>query len=750
MGCRFPLHPLLIELCNRYAIPPGQISSNSHESLFGFLARCHKRGIQPTPKLFLSFFRPHKYDSELGRGYVSFTARTDMQFWDSPVDKLDDWFRRFFVVVVPENLPFPNVWRKKEDKFPSHTFPPRDSELDGIYRLLLKNGHPVPRALLFKDSNLWGLGFWVSPDIPLQEPSGNTTSSWVPPFRSTRLRRRSSRWDPSLEEDTEGEEAGSVTGTQPMLLADRPHLSEEVVVEEVSDDDGLYDFPPGTLRGSDLIPGVPHTPLFGKGAPPSAQFMGPLGFHPQPTGTFPIGRATGSQGSLEPPHVQVAGIGIPCSTGSPWEYSPSSGCGGNEAISQPQPSTALNFAESAAESIFGTPLGQGGVPLPGANIHRSFRETEEKIRSSSFGKVIVPSSVRPTDVPGPSTQETGSSSSSQAHHKRGRNSTPLPGSLVSAGPSMGTAGHFFGTAGDGSATGQGSQPFPYAREAYQYTGYTAWVGRDFNSKLQEIQQLKRDHPDVIHSPVWPFMQEEYTHMADYVATTSAQRHSLRLLDHNAALSKELRDFKSRHSICVERPEYKWVLSENDQLYSDRERLSAKVGQREESLRRDLERQAKKRELQVREEAELHRKRFEEELERTWRRRSEEEARKAAEEVEQRWRLQHEETECRLSQRVDELNLTLMEERRSARSSLDEARRSLENERLTYEGHMARMEADRISDYDRGFYRGGLEVQQKFYHGLEPYSDGQDPWLKFPGIPGPMGPEPSFLRSPPPS
>ncbi|VFR03237.1 unnamed protein product [Cuscuta campestris] len=666
MGCRFPLHPLLIELCNRYAIPPGQISSNSHESLFGFLARCHKRGIQPTPKLFLSFFRPHKYDSELGRGYVSFMARTDMQFLDSPVDKLDDLFRRFFVVVVPENLPFPNV----------------------------------------------------SPDIPLQEPSRNTTFSWVPPFRSTRLRRRSSQRDPSPEEDTEGEEAGSVTGTQPMLLADRPHLSEEVVVEEVSDDDDLYDFPPGTLRGSGLIPGVPHTPLFGRGLlflPSSwARWVSIL----NPLGPFPLGAPPVHKGPLNRHMSRWPELGFRVTLNLHGNIPPPLAVGGNEAISQPQPSTAINFAESAAENIFGTPLGQGGVPLPRANIHRSFRETEEKIRSSSFGKVIVPSSVRPTAVPGPSTQETGSSSSSQAHHKRGRNSTPLPGSLVSAGPSMGTADHFFGTAGDGSPSGQGSQPFPYAREAYQYTGYTAWVGRDFNSKLQKIQQLKRDHPDVIHSPVWPFMQEEYTRMADYVATSSAQRHSLHLLDRNAALSKELRDFKSRHSICVERPEYDRVLSENDQLYSDREQLSAK--------------------------------RFEEELERTWRRRSEEEARKAAEEVEQRWRLQHEETERRLSQRVDKLNLTIMEETRSARSSLDEARRSLENERLTYEGHMARMEADRISDYGRGFYRGGLEVEQKFYHGLEPYSDGQDPWLKFPGIPGPMGPEPSFLHSPPPS
>ncbi|VFQ83655.1 unnamed protein product [Cuscuta campestris] len=633
MGCRFSLHPLLIEICNRYAIPPGQISSNSHESLFGFLARCHKRGIQPTLKLFLSFFRPHKYDSELGRGYVSFTARTDMQFLDSPVDKLDDWFRRFFVVVVPENLPFPNVWRKKEDKFLSHTFPPRDSELDGVYRLLLKNGHPVPRALLFKDSYFWGLGYWVSPDIPSQEPSGNTTSSWVPPLRSTRLRRgsrRSSRRDPSPEVDTEGEEAGSANGALSLALVDQPPLSEEVVVEDVSEDDGLYDFPLGTLREFGLIPGV-------------------------------------------------AGIGIPCSTESPWEYPPSSGCGGDEAISQPQTSNILNFANSTAENIFGTPFGHGDVPLPGANIHQSFLETGELIRSSSFEKATVPSSIRPTAIPGPSIQETGSSSSSHVRHKRGWNSTPLPGSLVSAGPPMGTADDEF-------LIGQGSQPFPYAREAYQFTG-----------------------PIMLPLP---------------------------LLSAIAALSKELRDFKSRHSICVERPEYDRALSENDQLHSDRERLAAKVGQCDlnrihdlkeiEFLRRDLERQVRERELQVREEAELHRKRSEEELERTWHRRSEEEARKAAEEVEQRWRLQHEETERQLSQQVDELNLTLMEERRSARSSLDEARRSLENKRLTYEGHMARMEADRISDYGRGFYRGGLDVQEKFYRGLEPYSDGLDP------------------------
>ncbi|VFQ69152.1 unnamed protein product [Cuscuta campestris] len=646
MGCRFPLHPLLVELCNRYAIPPGQISSNSHESLFGFLARCHKRGIQPTLKLFLSFFRPHKYAGELGWGFVSFTARTDMQFLDSPVDKLDDWFRRFFVVVVPEDLPFPNMWRKKEDKFPSHLFPPRDSELEGVFRLLRKNGHPVPRALLLKDSYFRGLGFWVSPDIPPQEPLGDTTSSWVPPFRSTRLRRRSSRRNPSPEEHTEGEEVGSATGALSLALAHQPSLSEEVGVEEVSEDDGLYDFPPGTLRVSGLIPGVPHTPLFGRGTSSSPQPMGPL------VGPFRQGAPLVRKGPLSRLTFRWPGLGFRAA----WNLfgnipPPLAVGGGDEAISQPQTSNILNFANSAAENIFRTPFGHGDVPLPGTNIHQSFLETEELIRSSSFGKATVPSSIRPIAIPGPSIQETGSSSSSQVRHKRGRNSTPLPGSLVSAGPPMGTAD-------DGFLIGQGGQHFPYAREAYQFIGYTSWVGRDFNNKLQEIQQLKRNHPGVVHSPAWPFMQEEYTRMDDYVATSSAQRHSLRLLDRNAALSKELRDFKSRHSICVERPEYDRVLSENDQLHSDRERLAAKVGQHDlnrihdlkeiEFLRRDLERQVRERELQVREEAELHRRRSEEELERTWRRRSEEEARKAAEEVKQRWRLQHEETERQLS------------------------------------------------------------------------------------------------------
>ncbi|VFQ82106.1 unnamed protein product [Cuscuta campestris] len=299
-----------------------------------------------------------------------------MQFLESPVNKIDDWYRRFFVVMALEDLPFPNVWRKKDDKFPSHTFPPRTPDLEGIFRLLLKNGHPVPRALLSKISYFRGLGFWVSPDVPLQAISGNTVSSWAPLPKTTPFRwgsRRSSWRDPSLE-DTEEEEE--------------------------------------------------------------------------------------------------------------------------------------NFVESAVESIYGPPLVKG-APLPGADIQRSFRELEELIRSSSFYRAIVCPSIQHAADSGPATHETGSSSS-QAYNKRGQNSTPPHGLEESAGQSMGAARDEPPIEQEGIAFGD--LPYPYAREAHQFTGYTSWAGRDFNRRLHEMEQFWRDHPDAVESPVWQFMLEEYTRM----------------------------------------------------------------------------------------------------------------------------------------------------------------------------------------------------------------------------------------------
>lgn len=242
-------------------------------------------------------------------------------------------------------------------------------------------------------------------------------------------------------------------------------------------------------------------------------------------------------------------------------------------------------------------------------------------------------------------------------------------------------------------------PYPYAREAHKFIGYLSWVGRDFYHRLQDMERVRREHPDITESPAWPFMLEEYTRLGDFMTTSTAQRNSLRLLDRNASLSRDLSDLRSRHSICVERPEYDRVLTENERFSAEKERLAKKnkqvllqrIQDAEEiaKIKGNLAAQWSERETQIRQEADLHRQRAEEELERRWRLQSEDPMRKAAEDVETRWRLQSEEAarkaaedvETRwraesqaLTRRVDELNLILEEERRASRTSLDSSPR----------------------------------------------------------------------------
>ncbi|VFQ79372.1 unnamed protein product [Cuscuta campestris] len=265
-------------------------------------------------------------------------------------------------------------------------------------------------------------------------------------------------------------------------------------------------------------------------------------------------------------------------------------------------------------------------------------EAEEFIQSSSFQRANVRPSVHPLANPGP-TYETGSSSS-QACRKRVRNSTPPQGSRESADVAIGTAGDKPPTTQD---TTFADLPYPYARESHLFTGYTAWGGRDFQHRLFEMDQFRKDHPDVLESPAWPFMLEEYTRM-------------------------DVEDMKLAREVSV------WQCLERERL--------------------------------IREEGALHRRQAEEELERRWCQESEEASRKATEEAEQRWRLHFEEVERQLCRQVEELNLALTKERRSAYSSLEEALHSLETKRFTYEGHMARIEAERISKNGRGFYMAG--------------------------------------------
>ncbi|VFQ75775.1 unnamed protein product [Cuscuta campestris] len=279
--------------------------------------------------------------------------------------------------------------------------------------------------------------------------------------------------------------------------------------------------------------------------------------------------ATGSQGSLEPPHVQVDELGLQCRPQSSWHFSPSSGSGGDDITFQLRPPTAQNFVKSAAKSIFGPPLGHS-ASLRGSDIQRSFMEAEELIWSSSFWWATVRPPVHPTANPGPTYEA--ESSSSQAHHKWVQNSTPSQGLEESASQVMGFVGDEPPT---GQDTASADLPYPYAREAHLFIGYTASDGRDFQCRLFEMDQFRKDHPDVAESLTWPFMLEEYTRMSEYVTTSATLHNALRLLDCNAALSWELGNFWSRYSICVERPEYDRVLSENDRVSSENERLTTK-------------------------------------------------------------------------------------------------------------------------------------------------------------------------------
>ncbi|VFQ59868.1 unnamed protein product [Cuscuta campestris] len=126
-----------------------------------------------------------------------------------------------------------------------------------------------------------------------------------------------------------------------------------------------------------------------------------------------------------------------------------------------------------------------------------------------------------------------------------------------------------GIAGDAPPTGQDTTPaylpYPYAREAHLFAGYAAWAGRDFQHRLGEMERFRKDHPDMVQSPAWPFMLEKYSCMPEYITTSATQRYSFRLLDRNASFSRELGDFRSRYSICFERLEYDRVLCENGRL-----------------------------------------------------------------------------------------------------------------------------------------------------------------------------------------
>ncbi|VFQ73117.1 unnamed protein product [Cuscuta campestris] len=226
------------------------------------------------------------------------------------------------------------------------------------------------------------------------------------------------------------------------------------------------------------------------GVSSSTQPTSSLGFHPQGSGTHPIGRATGSLGSLEPSHVQVDGFGLHCSQSLPGTFPP--------------------------------PLAVEGMTSLLSSFHQLLSTSQNQRRRASLDCPLARMLLSiDWTFSGPS-----------------RRLESLPGPPASGGPQSVQRSSLMPIPDNAF----GDLPHPYAREAHLFTGYTAWAGEDFQCSLYEMDQFRKDHPDVVESPAWPFMLDEYTRMSEYVTTSATQRNALRLLDRNAALSRESGDF----------------------------------------------------------------------------------------------------------------------------------------------------------------------------------------------------------------
>ncbi|VFQ67275.1 unnamed protein product [Cuscuta campestris] len=522
--------------------------------------------------------------------------------------------------MVSEDLPFPNVWRKKEDKFPSHTFPPRTLALEETFRLLLKNGHPVLRNLLPKNSYFWGLGFWVQPDAPLQAISRNTVSSWASPPRphgsgggcgdppgGILLRRRTlkkKRWVPLLgstlcnlpikhSSRRKWKWRTSLTrmdSTISLLGPLRGLISFQTFLKPLSLAGGFFFFPARRLRGS-----IPKA-------------MGPI----------PLAGPLVHMSLLNRPMSKWTGLG----------------------------STATRILPGTSPP----PLVVEGMMLLLSSVHPLLRTSQNRWRRAFLD--------RPLAAALPSLEQTFSGPS--------RMLRSLSGPLASGGPLSAHQSNLLQI-----PVHQHMRPGlhlhrPATSEARIPPLSMAWKSPPANplgprqmslppGRILPLAICLTPMPDGTSTAV-------FTRWISSGRTTwmwsrarcglscwrSILRNALRLSDRNAALSRELGDFWSRHSICVERLEYDRVLSENDRISSENERLVAKNKQHlirramdDEEMKfvwADLTRQCVERERHIREEVKLHRRKAEEELERRWRQQSEEASRKAAEEAEPRWHL----------------------------------------------------------------------------------------------------------------
>ncbi|RAL54245.1 hypothetical protein DM860_001373 [Cuscuta australis] len=142
-GIIFPLRPLLVEICNKFNLLPGELTPNAHRFLNCFVNICESLNIKPSLDLFL-----HMYDVLPGTsncpGFVYFHSRANSRgFITGLPPSHKKWKQRFvFVEFPPDQFPLSHCeWADRVMK-PERVHPEPTKELEDACEKLLK-GDPV-------------------------------------------------------------------------------------------------------------------------------------------------------------------------------------------------------------------------------------------------------------------------------------------------------------------------------------------------------------------------------------------------------------------------------------------------------------------------------------------------------------------------------------------------------------------------------------------------------------------------------
>ncbi|VFQ99236.1 unnamed protein product [Cuscuta campestris] len=166
-GIIFPLCPLLIEICNKFNILPGQLTPNAHRFLNCFVNICDSLKIKPSLDLFL-----HMYDVLPGTsncpGFIYFYSRANSRgFLTGLPPSHKKWKQRFVFIEFPfDKFPLSNrEWADRVIK-PERVHQKPTKELEDACERLLK-GDPVT-------GKPYAYGGWV---YRLPNPDGGVSAT---------------------------------------------------------------------------------------------------------------------------------------------------------------------------------------------------------------------------------------------------------------------------------------------------------------------------------------------------------------------------------------------------------------------------------------------------------------------------------------------------------------------------------------------------------------------------------------------